>query len=145
MVKPVVIEEYVDKGLVRFVSRHFAFLGTESIRAAEAAECAAEQQGFEEYSHLLLVNQRFPHNSGGFGDSKLVALAGFAGFDETVFTECLRSGKYMTNVLEDLADAEKLGVPGTPSVFVNGEFVSPADLETVRAALDRFLVQTGGN
>lgn len=145
MVKPVIIEEYVDRGLVRFVSRHFAFLGTESTRAAEAAECAAEQQGFEEYSHLLLVNQRFPHNSGGFADSKLVALARFAGFDETAFTGCLLSSKYTANVLEDLADAEKLGVPGTPSVFVNGEFVSPANLETVRAAVDRFLVQSGRN
>ncbi len=142
--KPVVIEEYVERGLVRFVSRHFAFLGPESIRAAEAAECAGEQGGFEDYSRLVLANQRANRNGGGFADTKLMALARFAGFDTNVFESCLVDGKYAANVQQDVADAHELGVRGTPSVFINGEFVSPADVETVRAALDRALAVSGG-
>ncbi len=137
--KPVVIEEYVEPGLVRFVSRHFPFLGPESTRAAEAAECAGEQSGFEEYSDLLLANQQRDRNAGGFADAKLVALARFSGLDDGEFESCLLAGKYVANVEQDLADAGELGVHGTPSVFINGEFISPPDIETVRAALDRAL------
>lgn len=36
-------DEYVQSGQVRFVFRHFAFLGNESQWAAEASECANEQ------------------------------------------------------------------------------------------------------
>jgi len=41
-------EEYVDTGKVRFVFRHFAFLGDESTWAAEASDCADEQGRFWE-------------------------------------------------------------------------------------------------
>lgn len=141
--KPVVIEEYVELGLVRFVSRHFPFLGPESTRAAEAAECAGEQGGFEEYSDLLLANQQGDRNAGGFADAKLVALARFSGLDEGEFESCLLDGKYVANVEQDLSDAGVLGVHGTPSVFINGEFISPPDAETVRAALDQALAASG--
>jgi protein-disulfide isomerase len=140
VVKPVVVEEYVEKGTVRFVSRHFAFLGPESTRAAEAAECASAQEGFEEYSDLLLANQQTDRNAGGFSDARLVAFARFAGMDEAAFEKCLLNDTYAAEVARDAADAEALGVRGTPSVFVNGEFVSPPSVENVRAALEQALV-----
>ena len=43
-------------GEVRFVYRHFAFLGEESVWAAEASECAAEQGKFWEYHDILYEN-----------------------------------------------------------------------------------------
>lgn len=143
--KTVVIEQYVDLGRVRFVSRHFPFLGPESDRAAESAECAGEQGRFEEYSELLLANQQSNRNAGGFSDAKLVALARFDGLDEIVFETCLLEGRYVSNVEDDLAAAAEWGVRGTPSVFINGEFISPADLSTVLAALDRALAVSEPN
>jgi protein-disulfide isomerase len=143
VVKPVVLEQYVDKGTVRFVSRHFAFLGPESTRAAEAAECAGAQGEFEEYSDLLLANQQPNRNAGGFSDVRLVAFARFAGMDDSAFESCLLNDTYAAEVERDVADAEALGVRGTPSVFVNGEFISPASTENVRAALDRALLAAG--
>jgi protein-disulfide isomerase len=144
-VKPVVLEQYVELGRVRFVSRHFPFLGPESTRAAEAAECAGEQGGFEEYSELLLANQQSNRNAGGFADAKLVALARFEGLDEVAFETCLLEGRYVSNVEQDIAAADELGVRGTPSVFINGEFISPADLSTVLAALDLALAASESN
>jgi protein-disulfide isomerase len=141
----VVLEQYVEKGTVRFVSRHFAFLGPESTRAAEAAECAADQDDFEEYSGLLLANQQSNRNAGGFSDVRLVAFARFAGMDEPSFESCLLNDTYAADVAQDVADAEALGVRGTPSVFVNGEFISPASVENVTGALDRALAVAGAN
>ena len=138
-----VIEKYVKPGLVRCVSRHFPFLGPESTRAAEAAECAAEQDAFEEYSNLLLANQQPSRNAGGFADKKLVALARFGGLDESDFESCLIDGRYVMNIDLDLTSADELGVRGTPSIFVNGEFVSPASIENVQGALDKALADLG--
>jgi protein-disulfide isomerase len=144
-VKTVVIEQYVELGRVRFVSRHFPFLGLESNRAAEAAECAGEQGRFEEYSELLLANQQSNRNAGGFADAKLIALARFDGLDEVAFETCLLDRRYVSNVEQDIADAGELGVRGTPSVFINGEFISPANLSTVLTALDRALAASEPN
>ena len=46
-------EQYVETGLVRFGYQHFAFLGPESQKAAEASECAAEQGAFWPYHDKL--------------------------------------------------------------------------------------------
>ena len=42
-------QNYVDRGQVRFVYRHLAFIGAESLWAAEASECANEQGRFWDY------------------------------------------------------------------------------------------------
>jgi len=45
-VKPALFQEYVDTGKVKFVYKHMAILGQESMWAAEASECAADQGKF---------------------------------------------------------------------------------------------------
>jgi len=49
--------EYVRPGKVRLVYRHLAILGTQSVAAAQAADCAGEQGKFWEYHDLLFRNQ----------------------------------------------------------------------------------------
>ena len=138
-------EQYIKRGRVRLIHRHYAFLGPESTRAAEAVECSADQGEFATYSHLLLNNQASKFNTGGFSDERLVAFARFAGLDEELFEACLVEDRYLANVDRDYDDAIALGVRGTPSVFINGEFVTPADLPTVTAALDRTLAALGAD
>src|SRR3989344_9286895 len=55
---PGVIDNYVKKGEVLFVYRDWAFLGPESVRAAEAARCAGDQGKFWEYHDYLYDNQK---------------------------------------------------------------------------------------
>jgi protein-disulfide isomerase len=45
-VKPALFKQYVDTGKVKFVYLHAAFLGQESVWAAQASECAADQDQF---------------------------------------------------------------------------------------------------
>ncbi len=46
-------DEYIASGKVKMVFRNYAFLGPESVAAAEAAECAKDQGKFWEYHDQL--------------------------------------------------------------------------------------------
>jgi hypothetical protein len=61
VLEPTIIENYVDTGKVLFTYSPFSFLGSrqawdESVKTAEAAYCASDQQKFWEYRDLILAN-----------------------------------------------------------------------------------------
>ena len=58
-------EAYIQSGKVRFGYFNFAFLGPESTWAAEAAECASDQDKYWEYHDVLFSNQS-GENQGAF-------------------------------------------------------------------------------
>jgi protein-disulfide isomerase len=109
----------VQKGLVRFGYQHFAFLGKESEWAAEASECAAEQDAFWEY-HDLLFSRWGGENKGAFSQDNLKQFASELGLDAPAFRACLDSGKFTSIVRAEKATAQSLGVRGTPAFLVNG-------------------------
>lgn len=115
-------EKYVDTGKAIFVYKHFAFLGPESNRAAEASECAKDQSQFWEYHDLLFEKQQ----EISFSDDNLKKLAGDSGLNTDQFNECLDSDKYKAKVKQDTSDAKKLGINGTPAVFINSTMISGA-------------------
>ena len=69
------IKDYLQAGKIRFVYRDFAFLGAESVQAAQAARCAGEQGKFWEY-HDYLFNHQNGENQGNFSDLYLKSFAG---------------------------------------------------------------------
>ncbi len=117
-------EEYVDTGKVRFVYKHYAILGTESSRSAEASECAAEQDQFWAYHDLVFTDQAATH--GSLNQEKLVALAEQIGLNTEAFSDCLSSGKYSLQISREAQAVQSLGVRGTPGFLVNGLFISGA-------------------
>ena len=52
-----VLKQYISEGKINFVYKHSAFLGQESVWAAQASECAADQGKFWEYHDLLFDKQ----------------------------------------------------------------------------------------
>lgn len=105
---------------MRFGYQHFAFLGPESKWAAEASECAADQEAFWEYHDLLFDNQA-GENGGAFSMDNLKRFAGELGLDTAAFNECLESGKYTSIVDTETSTAQSLGVRSTPSFLINGK------------------------
>jgi protein-disulfide isomerase len=112
-------DNYVNKGNVRFGYWNFAFLGEESTWAAEAAECAADQNKFWEYHDKLFASQN-GENQGAFAKANLKQFASELGLDSGAFNECLDSGKHTEQVKTDTATAQQIGVQSTPSFLVNG-------------------------
>jgi protein-disulfide isomerase len=101
---------------------HFAFLGPESQSAAEAAECAADQDAFWEY-HDLLFESQSGENRGAFSNDNLKAFAEQLDLETGQFNECLDSGKYATLVQNETTAARQLGVQSTPAFVINGQAV----------------------
>jgi len=117
-------EQYINTGQMRFAYKHFAILGPESNRIAEATECAAEQGQFWEYHDQVFVDQTTVRST--FDDDKLADLAGELGLDTATFSECLASGRYANQIQRESQAASALGLRGTPGFLINGVFVSGA-------------------
>jgi protein-disulfide isomerase len=114
--------DYIDTDQVRLVFRNLAFIGNESIWAAEAAECAGDQGQFWAY-HDLLFQKQGPENSGAFSRNNLKQVAASLGLDTAQFNQCLDSGKYLSLVQQQSAGAQSLGIHSTPSFLVNSQLV----------------------
>jgi len=115
-------KDYVDSGKVRFVYRHFAFLGNESTWAAEASECANEQGRFWDYHDKLYQEQR-GENQGAFSQDNLKRFAADLGLDTQKFNQCLDSGKYESQVRAAFDEALRLRIDSTPTILVNGQLL----------------------
>jgi protein-disulfide isomerase len=107
--------EYGDR--VLFIYRDMPNLSSHenALAAAQAAECADEQGGFWSYHDSLFDNQD------DLSVNMLKQLAIGVGLDTDKFNQCLDSNKYQYEVLNDLEDAAKLNLQGTPTFFINGQ------------------------
>jgi protein-disulfide isomerase len=135
------LEEYVSKGTASLQFVSFAFLGEESRRAAEAAECAADQNRFWEYHDLLFLRQG-KENSGVYSSANLKKYAGelkahAPNFDTDKFGSCLDSGEKRGAVEAQTKQARDAGVQSTPSFLINGAaFSGVQPIETFRQAIE---------
>lgn len=109
---------YVATGKVRLIYKHLIVHGEESRLAAQASECAAAQGKFWPY-HDLLMQMRASPEKDDLSIATLEGLAQQVGLDMAAFDASLRSGKYDAKVTSDDAEGRALGVPGTPTYFVN--------------------------
>ena len=134
-------EEYINAGKVRFVYKHFAILGPESNRAAEASECAAEQSQFWAYHDEVFEDQLT--NRGALDDDRLIALAANIELNAAVFADCLASNRYANQIRQESLSVQSMGVRGTPGFLVNGIFISGAQPYEVFQQIIEEQIQAG--
>ncbi len=91
-------------------------MGPESLWAAEASECAAEQDAFWEFHDLLYENQ----SGAEFSKDNLKLFAETLGLDQETFDQCLDSGKYTAVVQQEVELSRQLDVQSTPVFLING-------------------------
>jgi protein-disulfide isomerase len=136
-------EAYVSTGKAQLVFRQFPFLGDESYAAAEASQCAADQDAFWDF-HDAVFTAQGAENSGVFSAAKLKEIAASLGLDTGIFNACVDSGEHSESVAAEKAEGESLGVNSTPTFFVDGERVSDwRDYNGFAAMIDAALA-TGG-
>lgn len=112
-----ILDTYGDQ--VRFVYRDFPLTSMHPYaqKAAEATQCAYEQGKYWEYSDLLFQNQQ------ALDVDSLKGYAQQLGLETGAFNECLDSGRYTSEVQNDLAQGQGYGVTGTPTFFINGRML----------------------
>ena len=131
--------KYVDSGKIKFVYQDFPFLGADSATAANAAQCAAEQNKFWQYHDYLFDHQQ-TENSGWATADHLKEFAAAVGLDANQFNQCLDASKYSSVVSAEMAEARSLGVSGTPTIFINGtQIVGAQSAATFEQAIDKAL------
>lgn len=120
--------------------KHFAILGPESNRSAEASECAAEQGQFWAFHDRVFADQTTSRSTLSAG--RLAELAADIGLDPAAFSECLDSGRYSAQITQESLSVQSLGVRGTPAFLINGTFVSGAQpFEVFQQIIEEQLAQ----
>jgi protein-disulfide isomerase len=127
-----IVSEFGDR--VRLVVRDFPLSQHVNARkAAEAAEAAREQGKYWEYVGVLFRNQS------ALGVDKLREYATQVGLDRTKFDASLDTGKFTEKVQRDLVDGRKLGINGTPTLYINGKRISDNSYESMKSAIEAAL------
>lgn len=129
-----VINRYVSRDEVRFVYRFYPILGPESVLAAEAASCAAEQERFWPYQQVLM-EKRGSENRGVYSRANLAAYADEAGLDRDALLQCIDDGVISPALARDYNQALELGLRATPTFLVNGRVIPNPTLGAVEGAI----------
>lgn len=120
---PTLKEQYVDTGIVRWITMPYALggqTGYPTAPSANAAMCAAEQDTFPAFHTALFGIQ----GTGTFNTTAgFVEVANDLGLDADALTACIEDGRYNSIVQQNIQNANNAGVNSTPSFFINGELV----------------------
>ena len=127
---------------------YLPILGPESVAAAEAAECAADQNRFWDYHDILFLRQGVRSNSGTFSTDNLKDFAReleaeFSDFDLDEFDQCVDSGRHAPTVEALAQEAQSVGLSSTPSFLINGQRFANTDIEGFRRAIEAAAAENG--
>ena len=131
---PALLRQYGDN--VNYTVRHFpvSYQHRRAHKAAQAAECAGDQDKFFVYHDVLFKNNR------QLDDRSLVGYAAQVGLNTEVFEACLQSGVKSAIVDDDVQAGISRGLQGTPSFMVNGALIVGAQpVEVFQRYIDREL------
>jgi protein-disulfide isomerase len=153
-IQPRLIADYVATGKVKFEFRDFAFLDNtlsigsdgqveasgdgESVRAAEAAACAADQGKFWIYHDTIYANHD-GENEGTSSAERLAEMASLVGLDTTAFNQCLANQTHKTDVEQMFLERNNLGINSTPTFVVNGKVLQIGGYDDLKQAIDTAL------
>jgi protein-disulfide isomerase len=127
------------QGKIRFVYRDFPLysIHPQAGPAAEAANCAGEQNAYWEF-HTALFSEKY-----GLGNDTYLLYASELGLDADKFSQCLSERRYKAEVEADFAAANKLGVNSTPTFYINGRgLIGAQPYEAFKQIIDEELAAT---
>jgi len=137
-----IVTNYVQTGKAKVVYYDLLVVdanvgGTESLDAANAARCAADQGKFWTY-HDWLFNNQYGEGSGAFSKDRLKTIGQMVAVqDLSKFNSCVDGGTYNADVKTESSSS---GYRSTPTIKIDGGAPLGAnDYATVSAALDQAL------
>ena len=117
-----------------------SFLGPESVRSANAAFCANDENQFLDFHDALYTVESPGEGSGFFSSETLVKIGEKIGLNSPKLAECVSKGSKTDLVQAHYDSMAKFGVKGTPTVFINGKVWTPTtgdfNLDEFRSAVE---------
>lgn len=104
--------------------------------SARAALAANEQGKFWEYHDKLFAQKKLTKAS-------LTQIAKELNLDMAKFERDMKSPEIRGKLQKDLVDAQKAGVNGTPTIYINGRVPKQRSLEGFQLVIDEELVKKG--
>lgn len=108
---------YGDEVRWVFVNKFYTNAHPYAEIAAIGGECAERQGKFWEYADYVFAHQD------DLGQDLVEEVAGEIGLDQASYSQCLSGRETASEVAADDAEANRLGVDGTPYFYVNGQRV----------------------
>ena len=112
-----ILENYVSTGKVKMLFKDYTIIGPDSVGAAKATHCAAEQNKYWEYHHTLYANWA-GENNGWASKENLIKFANNINLESNQFSECIDSQRYDDIIEQSYIDGQSLGLTGTPAFFI---------------------------
>ena len=104
---------------VKLVVKNFPLRNHKFARkAAQAALAAKEQDKFWEFHHELFKNYK------SMNDAKIQGIAKALSLDMEKFNQDMNSKAVQQIINRDIQNGRRIGVRGTPTIFVNGKRVN---------------------
>lgn len=114
------LESIIKEKKAKVIFHPLSFIGPESIRAANAAACAADEGKYLQYHNFLYRNQP-AENSGKWSNAYLIAGGVAIGISSGDFGSCINDSKYGGWVKNIAVEGGKQNINSTPTVFLNGK------------------------
>lgn len=109
--------DYKDKLRVVYLQFPLATLHTHARKAAEASLCAYEQDKFWQFHDAMFNDQQH------LAVEDLKQKAEKLSLDMKAFNTCLENGKYNAEIQSDMEEGVRVGISGTPAMFINGRLL----------------------
>jgi len=124
-----VLERYPND--VKLVFKNFPLRSHKYARPAAIAALAAEKQGkFWEFHDLLFKNYN------RLNAQKVREIAEQLNLDMERFDKDQKDPRIMAIINRDLSEGNRLGVRGTPTVFINGKVLKSRSLQGISDMID---------
>jgi protein-disulfide isomerase len=121
-------------GKIKLVFKNFPIRSHNYAVKAAVAALAAETQGkFWEF-HDMLFN-----NYNRLNDQKIQEIVGLLGLDETKFEEQQKNPAVTERIRQDYQEGIRLGVKGTPTIFINGKKLRNRGIKSMEAVIEKNL------
>lgn len=121
----------IESGDVQFEYKHLVVLGARSQWAAEANECAADQDMFWAYNEMLFEKS----GKVNFTTENLKAWAKDLGLHTETFNQCFDKKTHVNAIDKMEADARALSIQSTPTYVLNGKVLKVTDFSQVVTAV----------
>ena len=115
------IDDLVRTKKANVVYHVVSFLGNESVAAANAAYCAADEGRYLDFHKAMYLVQPVLENSGFYSTENLIKIGSYAGLTTSTFSDCVTKGSNLDKVRAAYESMTKYKVQGTPTVFFNGK------------------------
>lgn len=133
------IEDLITKKEAKVVYHVMSFIGLESLSAANAGACAADEDKYLQFHKLLYANQPKTENSGTWTNEYLKAAGQGVGISSEKFARCVDDMKYAEWTKNVSNEAGQRNVNSTPTIFINDKKLDNtkdlASLDAFKAAV----------